>query len=226
MVELSKIFETKKKILALLKENNMTITELSQQLGLSTQTVGQHIAELQEMGAIEKIDSEHFKKLKIYKVNERIIDPVVARYVVSAIAVIAILSVLYFYRGSIFSHKNTGTTLYLGSNISVGNLTVQLSGLVPSNGISLATLSVYNKGMLINQSTLAPGSSGVVNSGGLQLNMSVLETSNSSSQQWARINLQSSNSTASSSTITQVLVPPPLPSANATTTLYPPAFPN
>ncbi len=223
MIELSKTFETKKRILSLLKEKNMTVTELSQELNLSTQTTGQHIAELQEMGAIERIDNEHFKKLKIYKVNENIIDPVVARYVVGAIIIVAIVSMVYLYRGSLFGHSGAGTRIYLGNSITVGNVTVVLSGLVPSNGISLATLSIYNKGTLTNQSTLAPGSSGIISSGGMQLNLSVLETSNRSSQQWARINLQSTNSTASTSTI---LTPPPLPATNATTTLYPPAFPN
>src|SRR5271155_5310485 len=98
----------------------MAITELSVELGLSTQTVGQHISELQEMRAIERIDNEHFKKLKVYKVNESTIDPAVVRYVVGAIIVIAIVaSAAYLYRGSLFPPK--GTQLYLGNSIKAGN---------------------------------------------------------------------------------------------------------
>ena len=67
---MSKMLETKNKILALLKRRQMTISELSRELKLSTATVSQHMDELQRMGSIERVDNQHFKKLKYYRITE------------------------------------------------------------------------------------------------------------------------------------------------------------
>lgn len=224
VVELSKTFETKKKILGMLKERSMTITELSHELNLSTQTIGQHITELQEMGAIERVDNEHFKKLKVYKINEAgSIDPVVARYIIGAVVIIAVIGVLYlfFYYGNALyaTSPPSETKLYAGNSIKVGNVTVQLSGIFSYNGVSEAAISVYNKGVLTNKSTVAPGGSETINSSGTQLMLSVGQTYNSPTQQWATIILQSTSSTINVASTTIVV-------SNSITTLYPPSFPN
>ena len=66
---LGKTFETKKRILDILGRRKMTITGLSRELKLSKATVSQHIEELRLAGAVEKVDTEYFKKLKFYKTN-------------------------------------------------------------------------------------------------------------------------------------------------------------
>lgn len=97
---MTKTLETKRKILQLLKKKEMTISELSSELNLSTATVSQHITELQSSGAIEKINNEHFKKLKYYKATETA-SPVVARYVkyvIGVVILLALVSGIYFYQ--------------------------------------------------------------------------------------------------------------------------------
>lgn len=104
---MSKTLETKRKILNLLKKREMTITGLSEELGLSTATISQHMEELQRMGAIEKIDNEHFKKLKYYRLNESA--PIPARYVLGAVVAILILgSIIYFYGAGAVSNIYQG----------------------------------------------------------------------------------------------------------------------
>src|SRR5271156_2171032 len=93
---MSKTLETKKKIFNLLKEKDMTITELSKELGLSTATVSEHVNDLVRAGAIEKIDNEHFRKLKYYKTKD-VINPMIAKYIIGAIVLIAIFSGFYLY---------------------------------------------------------------------------------------------------------------------------------
>jgi DNA-binding transcriptional ArsR family regulator len=93
---MSKTLETKKKILNLLKKREMTVTELSRQLDLTTATVSQHMDELQSAGAVKKIDNEHYKKLKYYKVSP-MADNMFAKYVVGAIILIAIVGIFIAY---------------------------------------------------------------------------------------------------------------------------------
>ncbi|MCL4372266.1 winged helix-turn-helix domain-containing protein [Candidatus Marsarchaeota archaeon] len=64
---MSKTFGTKNRIIKLLKEKPMTITEISEVLGLSKATVSQHMSELESMSMIEQVDNSHFKKVKFYK---------------------------------------------------------------------------------------------------------------------------------------------------------------
>lgn len=93
---MGKTLETKKKILKMLRERDQTISELSRSLNLSTATVSQHIGELQRMGAVEKVDNEHFKRLKYYRPREEV-NMNVVKYVLCAVALLAIVSVLYIY---------------------------------------------------------------------------------------------------------------------------------
>lgn len=69
-VRMSKTFGTKNKIVKLLKEKPMTVTEISAVLGLSKATVSQHMAELENMSMIEQIDNPHYKKVKFYRLSD------------------------------------------------------------------------------------------------------------------------------------------------------------
>ena len=68
---MGKTLETKNKILKLLKEKKMTVTEISEALGLAKSTVSQHISELIDMGMVELEYNGHFKRIKYYKAAER-----------------------------------------------------------------------------------------------------------------------------------------------------------
>ena len=67
---MSKFGETKKKILELLYEKNMTLSEISERLDLAPSTVAQHLKELEEAGAIKKSDEQHSRKWIYYEINE------------------------------------------------------------------------------------------------------------------------------------------------------------
>lgn len=95
---MGKTLETKKRIMGLLRKRNMTISELSRELDLSTATISQHMEELQRMGAIEKIDNEHFKKLKYYRANEGM-NMNIVKYVIGAFVVIIAVAALFLYTG-------------------------------------------------------------------------------------------------------------------------------
>ncbi|MCL5679726.1 MAG: winged helix-turn-helix domain-containing protein [Candidatus Marsarchaeota archaeon] len=66
---MSKTFGTKKRIVKLLSEKTMDITEISAVLGLSKATVSQHISELENMSMVEQIDNSHFKRVKYYRLS-------------------------------------------------------------------------------------------------------------------------------------------------------------
>lgn len=95
---MGKTLETKKKILELLENRKMTITELSKELGLSKATVSQHIDELTRVHAVEKVDSEYFKKLKYYKTTNNY--SAMFAKAIGAIIVLGIVAyALYSYAG-------------------------------------------------------------------------------------------------------------------------------
>ncbi|MGC9010604.1 MAG: DUF4382 domain-containing protein [Candidatus Micrarchaeia archaeon] len=66
---MSKFGETKKRIIGLLSEKNMTLSEISSRLNLAPSTVAQHLQELEEDGAIKKSDEQHSKKWVYYELN-------------------------------------------------------------------------------------------------------------------------------------------------------------
>src|SRR5271157_5127487 len=96
---MSKTLETKRKILALLKGKDMTITGLSSALGLSNATVSQHIDELSRSGVIERVENEHFRKLKYYRVTEAENQVLAkyAKYFIAAVIILAVALEFYFY---------------------------------------------------------------------------------------------------------------------------------
>ena len=67
---MTKFGETKKRILELLYERNMTLSEISERLNLAPSTVAQHLKELEEAGAIKKSDEQHSRKWIYYEINE------------------------------------------------------------------------------------------------------------------------------------------------------------
>ena len=65
---MGKTLETKNEILKLLKERKMTVTEISETLGLAKSTISQHISELVNTGVIDQEDNTHFKKMRYYRI--------------------------------------------------------------------------------------------------------------------------------------------------------------
>lgn len=65
---MSKAFRTKKKILKALSTGSKTTTRIAHELELAPSTVSQHIAELAEMGAIERVDNPFVIKFKYYRI--------------------------------------------------------------------------------------------------------------------------------------------------------------
>ncbi len=128
---MSKAFGTKRRILNLLKDRNMNLTEISDALGLSKATVSQHLSELENMSEIEPIDNTHYKKVKYYKLSSKhTVAPIssvsktkgIGRFVVPVViilAAIAILSAVVTYTPS-----NTQTNVNATKNSTLGNHTV------------------------------------------------------------------------------------------------------
>lgn len=175
---MSKTLETKKRILNLLKKREMTITELSAALDLSTATISQHMDELRQVGAVEKIDNEHYKKLKYYKINEAIAAPILAKYAIVAVAIILLAGVLiYTYaspKGStslpayntIPNHTTSSQQLNQSTIPSVGTgafacpmMFYRISGTVTGySGFRL--YSITPNSITYSDYVIAPGSSG------------------------------------------------------------------
>ena len=63
---MSKTMETKNRILEILLKEQNTLTDMSKKLGLTPPTVSQHLKELYERGAVQRIENTHFRKLKYY----------------------------------------------------------------------------------------------------------------------------------------------------------------
>ena len=90
--------------------NSSYIRGMPQELSLSTATVSQHMEELQKMGAVERVDNEHFKRLKYYKASQT--PPVsMAKYVIVILLVAAAIGGY-----AILSYGATGTSQPQRSN--------------------------------------------------------------------------------------------------------------
>ncbi len=66
---MSKIWDTKKRILDMLSSHKMTLTELSDRLGLAPSTINQHLRELLDVGAIRQVNNPFILKWKYYEAN-------------------------------------------------------------------------------------------------------------------------------------------------------------
>ncbi|MFI5412596.1 MAG: ArsR/SmtB family transcription factor [Candidatus Micrarchaeales archaeon] len=131
---MSKIGETKKRILESLKSKSKTATDLSKELNLALPTVTEHIHALEEMGAIKEIDDIP-RKWKYYELNpsyvmeERSFLRKYSMYLVG-IAIIAIAI----------------GALYINSNPSYKPAIA--AGCVPVSGYTCSSIQVSSSGML------------------------------------------------------------------------------
>ena len=108
---MTKTLQTKRKILNLLKNRDMTLSEMSRELGLSPATVSQHLDELRSMDAVEKLGNEHFRKLKYYHAKETT-TPILAKYALAAAIMVIVVAAFLSY-----NYKNQqiiGTPAYNG----------------------------------------------------------------------------------------------------------------
>ncbi|MEM3841427.1 MAG: DUF4382 domain-containing protein [Candidatus Micrarchaeaceae archaeon] len=108
---MSKMLQTKKRILLALSERNKTMSELSSELGLANSTVSKHLKELQAIGAISKVESG--RKWKYYRKNTGFNFPesishrgyisksVIAASAISAAIIIIIAAAIYINTGSV-----------------------------------------------------------------------------------------------------------------------------
>jgi len=98
---LSKTFETKKKILDILRQGAKTPGDISKLLGLSPSTVSQHLKELKENGRIEELQDEHFKNIKYYKrlENPSIFASNTSKVAIGAFAIILLAALVISFVG-------------------------------------------------------------------------------------------------------------------------------
>lgn len=68
---MSKTSETKNRILGLLAKEDLRLADIYPRLNLSPATVLQHLKELEDIGAIKKVDDPHFKNVKFYSLNDK-----------------------------------------------------------------------------------------------------------------------------------------------------------
>ncbi len=68
---MGKFGETKSKIVDLLNQRNMTLSEISERLNLAPSTVSQHLQELEQSGKIKKSDEQHSRKWQYYELDRR-----------------------------------------------------------------------------------------------------------------------------------------------------------
>ncbi len=66
---MTKTWDTKNKILKMLSEKRMTLTQISLALGLAPSTVNQHIKELLSINAIRQVNNPYILKWKYYELN-------------------------------------------------------------------------------------------------------------------------------------------------------------
>ncbi len=112
---MSKTGSTKNKILDCLGSGQKTMSEISSALDLAPSTVSQHLQELEYIGAIERVENEHIRKWKYYKVNpnfnrnvniiemmNRRIPQKIVYYLIAALAVVAIayFATTYYGKGA------------------------------------------------------------------------------------------------------------------------------
>jgi len=116
---MSRTFETKRKILELLKGGSKTPTDLSNTLKLSPSTISQHLKELRESGRIDEFQDEHFHNIKHYAISQNMsmILSNRARYI-PVIAIVAICAVVIFF--AMQGSPNAPKALLAGQPNSVG----------------------------------------------------------------------------------------------------------
>lgn len=117
---LSKTYETKKKILDILRHGAKTPTDISKQLDLSPSTVSQHLKELKENGRIEEFQDEHFKNIKYFKRLEQpsIFASSTSKIAIGAFAIILVAALMISFGGrtlaaNTFSNQNNSVGIFM-----------------------------------------------------------------------------------------------------------------
>lgn len=185
---MGKTFETKARIIELLKKQKMTLAELSSELKLSKATVKQHLDELKSAGSIEEEDNSYFKRLKYYKAKgaevakwntgEASIYTRILPVLISFILVLGALSIYvgryapsgYYVVGPQSSHQYNGTLsntsqIYPPSSsaetacpVMLSNRTYTHVSLMNYSGFGLYNVSAYPRQDFL----LSPGGSGAL----------------------------------------------------------------
>ena len=124
-----KAFETKRDILNMLKERKMTVSEISNETGLSKATISQHMKELVEDGKITPEENSHFKRTKYFRIrkDEGSILAGASKYIIVAVIIVALASV-----GAISLRLNTTP---IPPTPTTGNALTTVS-VQPSSGIT------------------------------------------------------------------------------------------
>ena len=144
---MSKTWETKQKILDMLKTKRMTLSEISDSLSLAPSTVSQHIKELLRMGAIKEVDNPFIKKWKYYEPNvafnvaevrESSIRQKLAMPISAIAAIIIILMVYLTVRGTYVQ----AAQLSINSQVPVGSTVFSISDAPPSYNISAVYINI------------------------------------------------------------------------------------
>ncbi len=143
---MSKTLETKRKILAILNKKDMTLTQLSQELGLSTATVSQHMNDLAKTGSVEKIENKHFRKMKYYRAVHQ--DSMhLAKYALGAAIAVVFLGALLFYYQSYTAQAPYATTTIIATQGTTS---------LPSGNASANSVSAQNSSAAVISGT-GPG---------------------------------------------------------------------
>ena len=153
-VGMSKTFGTKNKIVKLLGEKPMTVTEISAVLGLSKATVSQHMAELENMSMVEQIDNPHFKKVKFYRLSdaksravEQSSSPGFRRMIIPAVLAVLVVGIILI-AGAVQKPVNQTHIVTRVTNASTG-----IGSL--SSGYACPMIRAFTNGTHANESTLS-----------------------------------------------------------------------
>ncbi|MDE1860504.1 MAG: winged helix-turn-helix transcriptional regulator [Candidatus Micrarchaeota archaeon] len=187
---MGKTFETKRRILQLLKSGNRTPTEIYKMLNLAPSTVSQHLKELKEAGQVEEYFDEHFRNIKYYGLRVQQAHPIAVqqkaardatylRYGMGAIIIIAILGIAYFAlaSGSVqgqalaYSSQPQVVQMLLTDPPHVPNGTTSL--LVSYSALALAVSNSSGKGIIKLNSSGKVDLMGLINASTLLSNAKI-----------------------------------------------------
>ncbi len=219
---MSKLFESKKKIIGLVKEKPMTMTQISEKLGLGQSTTNQHIKELLKIGAIKEIENPYSRKWKYYEYNngfeKRLEDngynvAKVRAFAVGILVIIAIAAIGIFlfngrapvYPGNYSTTPPSFNSQYSNSSLQ-GNFVVQLTDppLVPP-GTSSLTIRYSSLGLFYANSSAfeyfnASGTADLLNLTNVTKTIAVLNVKNYSMIKALRLNITAANITIDNTT--------------------------
>ncbi len=151
---MSKTWETKKRILDMLYQGDKTLTDISGELGLTLATVKQHLEELEAIGAVSKVENQHIRKWKYYRMNPNFNTSTMSvvqqqtpiqkypRYFIGLIVVVTALVVFYAAISLNGQHVVASQQLQAGNGTMLASIS---DAPLSSNGsLSYAQLSSVN----------------------------------------------------------------------------------